>query len=223
MLHGAIGASDQLEKLGCELKNQFNVFKMDFVGHGKRADENTEFSIDIFAKDLDRFLRQNDLIHPIIFGYSMGGYVAIYHSLHFTNKAERIITLGTKFYWTPEIAMKEMKMLNAEIIEEKVPQFAQQLKFRHGEKEWKNVLVKTATMMNEMGKTNPLLPEELKNLDIPIRIGLGDKDQMVSIEETVLFYRSINIGSFYVLPDTQHPLEKVRVEDLCDQIKQFTK
>lgn len=223
LLHGAIGAADQLEKLESELKSDFNVFKMDFIGHGKRANEDAKFSIDFFSKDLDLFLQNNNLKNPLIFGYSMGGYVAIYHSLHFANKAEKLITLGTKFLWSPEIASKETKMLDADIIEAKVPQFAQQLKIRHGELQWNNVLEKTASMMKEMGNNNPLSSDELKNLDVPVRFGLGDKDQMVTMEETTSFYKSCKNGSLYVLPDTQHPIEKVRIEDLCFQIKQFAK
>jgi pimeloyl-ACP methyl ester carboxylesterase len=221
LLHGAIGASDQLEKLESELKKDFNVFKLDFIGHGKRSNEESEFSIDIFAKDLDQFLKLNRILNPIIFGYSMGGYVAIYHALHFENRAEKIITLGTKFSWSPEIAAKETKMLNADIISEKVPQFAQQLKIRHTEYQWKNVLNKTANMMIGMGLNNPTSSNELENLEVPVRFGLGDKDQMVSLEETVLFYKSSKSGSMFVLPDTQHPIENVRTEDLCFQIKQF--
>jgi len=221
LLHGAIGASDQLEKLESELKNDFNVFRLDFIGHGIRSNEDSKFSIDIFAKDLDTFLNTNELKNPIIFGYSMGGYVAIYHSLFFQNKAERIITLGTKFSWSPEIAAKESKMLNADIITEKVPQFAQQLMNRHGDEKWKIVLEKTAEMMSEMGIKNPISLEELKDLRIPLRFGLGDKDQMVTLEETVLFFKSSVNSSFYVLPNTSHPIEKVRTEDLCFQIKQF--
>lgn len=223
LLHGAIGASDQLEKLESELKNDFNVFKLDFIGHGKRSSDESNFSIDVFAKDLDIFLNQNNIVHPIIFGYSMGGYVAIYHALHFENRAEKIITLGTKFLWSPEIATKETRMLNADIIAEKVPQFAQQLKVRHNENHWKNVLIKTAEMMIKMGINNPISSNELKNLEVPVRFGLGDRDQMVSLDETVLFYKSCKNGSMYVLADTQHPIEKVNTESLYFQIKQFSK
>jgi esterase/lipase len=169
------------------------------------------------------FLTQNSLSNPIIFGYSMGGYVAIYHSLYFSNKSEKIITLGTKFSWTTESATKETKMLNAEMISEKVPQFARQLKLRHGEEYWRMVLNKTASMMIEMGMKNPISIEDLKDLEIQVRFGLGDKDQMVSIDETVLFYKATRNGSFYVLPDTQHPIEKVRTEELVYQIKQYCK
>lgn len=221
LLHGAIGASDQLEKLKSELEKDYRVFTMDFIGHGKRSNEESVFSIEIFAADLDRFLSEHHLIHPVIFGYSMGGYVAIYHALHYSNKAEKIITLGTKFSWTPEIASKETRMLNANLILEKVPQFAQQLSDRHGENNWKSVLAKTAEMMTSMGEENPMKVEGLKELSTPIRFGWGDRDQMVSIEETYLYYKNAKNGSMYVLPDTFHPIEKVRLNELIHQIKYF--
>ena len=45
-------------------------------------------------------------------GHSMGGYVALKLALKRPELVDRIITLGTKFNWTPEVAAKEVKMLN---------------------------------------------------------------------------------------------------------------
>ena len=220
LLHGAIGASDQLTNLRLLLEKNCKVYTFDFTGHGKRSNENTDFSIENFAADLDSFLQKQQLKHPIIFGYSMGGYVAIYHALNYANKAKKIITLATKFNWTTEIAAKEIKMLDADIMEEKIPAFALQLKKRHGDY-WKNVLNKTAQMMTMMGEKNPLLPEELNNLELPIYFGLGDDDKMVTKDETQNFCRASKKGSFFILPQSQHPIEKANIVDLSNKINEI--
>lgn len=223
LLHGAIGASDQLEKLKEGLSENFKVYAIDFFGHGLRSSENMSFSIENFAADLDVFLTKNEIMHPVIFGYSMGGYVAVYHAIHFSNKAEKIITLGTKFNWNSEVALKESQMLNPKKIMEKVPQFAQQLQQRHGENYWEKVLSFTAGMMLEMGRKNPLSPDDFVKLEIPACYGLGDRDTMVTLEETYQAYKHSPKGSFYVLPDTPHPIEKINWNELIFRIYQFAK
>lgn len=221
LLHGAIGTSDQLADLRLLLEKNYKVYTFDFAGHGKRSNENTDFSIENFAADLDSFLQKQQLKHPFIFGYSMGGYVAIYHALHYANKAKKIITLATKFNWTIGIAAKEIKMLDAGIIETKIPVFAQQLKERHGESSWKTVLKKTSTMMMEMGEKNPILPMELKYSETPVHFLLGDNDKMVTKEETELFCKNCLNGKLSILSDTQHPIEKTDISKLADLIHQF--
>ena len=44
---------------------------------------------------------------------------------------QKVFTLATKFEWTPDIAQKEIKMLDAAKIAEKIPAFAQLLEKRH--------------------------------------------------------------------------------------------
>ena len=123
LLHGALGSSEQLIPLQKNLSSERTVFRMDFDGHGNFKSENN-FSIPLFAQNVIDFLKEKDISKIEIFGYSMGGYVALHFASKFPNFIEKIITLGTKFDWTPEFAEKEIKMLNPSQIQEKVPAFA---------------------------------------------------------------------------------------------------
>lgn len=132
LLHGAIGATDQLEPLANALaQKQFSVHRFSFSGHGNTPFQEA-FDIAQFAGELDQFIREHALEQPAVFGYSMGGYVALYLAKTKPQMLGTIMTLGTKFAWSPEIAAKEMKMLDADTILHKVPKFAEALKARHG-------------------------------------------------------------------------------------------
>jgi pimeloyl-ACP methyl ester carboxylesterase len=52
-------------------------------------------------------------------------------------------------------------------------------------------------------------------------VGVGDRDKMVTIEETLAAYRRLPNGRFIVLPDTPHPLEKVSPGRLAREIGDF--
>ena len=128
LLHGAIGAMDQLSDLENDLADSFFVHRINFSGHGGSPLSDDPFSIKLFAEDVLLFLDKEQIETIHIFGYSMGGYVAMYLAKHHPQKIKKIITLATKFAWDVTIAANEIKMLNAEKIEEMLPQFANSLK-----------------------------------------------------------------------------------------------
>lgn len=217
LLHGAIGAKDQLELLSGELKELgFKVHTLNFSGHGQHPFQ-VDFGIEQFALELEQFIHANSIVKPVVFGYSMGGYVALYLAKQKPDLLGTIITLGTKFSWSPEIAQKEIKMLDSKVIVEKVPKFAAALKERHGN-DWETLLQKTAEMMIGLGNKNCLLPEDVQAIESKVLIGLADKDNMVSLEETVAVYKQLKNGSMYMLPDTKHPIETVNANLLAKLI-----
>ena len=214
LLHGAIGAKDQLEPLAKELKQVgFDAHTFNFSGHGTSPFQN-EFSIKQFASELETVIQQQNLIKPIIFGYSMGGYVALYLAKHKPDLLGNIITLGTKFEWTPEIAQREIKMLEVKTIIDKVPKFAEALKIRHGNN-WELLLQKTAMMMVDLGNTNALSIEDISYIENQVTIGLADKDTMVSLTETTTVYKQLKNSAMFMLPNTKHPIETVDISLLA--------
>ena len=220
LLHGAIGAKDQLQPIAEQLKNTFDVHTLNFSGHGGEPMPSS-FSIEQFAGDVLLFLKQNNISKTNIFGYSMGGYVALYLAKHHPDKVEKVITLATKFEWTPEIAAKEIKMLNAEKIEEKIPAFAATLKKRHQPNDWKIVLQKTSDMMVALGNKNTLQFMDYKSITIPVLMSLGDEDNMVTLTETQHVCNNLQNGKLIVLKNTPHPIEKVDVNLIVDELKNF--
>lgn len=220
LLHGAIGSKEQLQPLAQKLSDTHNVHTLNFSGHGGNS-FSKKFSIEQFAKDVITYLDNNNIESCNIFGYSMGGYVALYLAKHFPEKVNRVFTLATKFLWTPEIAQKEIKMLNPEKIKEKIPAFAEQLKQRHKPNNWELVLNNTAEMMIELGNNNILQTIDYKTITHHTLIAIGDKDSMVTLEETIEVFKNMPNSNLLVMPFTQHPIEKVDINALEREIKFF--
>ncbi len=221
LLHGAIGAADQLQPLAARLGETFKVYTLDFTGHGSSAASEPSFAIELFADDVLLFMKQHNLGKVSIFGYSMGGYVAMYLAKHYPEKIDKVVTLATKFHWDAETAAKEIKMLNPEKIAQKLPAFAETLRQRHLLNDWKVVLQKTTEMMTALGNNSPLKPEDHTSIVAPVLVLLGDRDKMVSLDETVNVYRSLPNGQLGILPATPHPIEQADTETLSFSIMHF--
>jgi len=221
LLHGAIGSKEQLKGLGEILSSSYKVHSINFSGHGGSAFPSDPFSIISFAEEVTGFLRSNDLHQINIFGYSMGGYIAMYLAKNHPGKIKKAITLATKFSWNKAISEKEIKMLNAEKIEEKIPSFAAALKERHHPQNWKLVLEKTIEMLAEMGDNNPLQPKDYLTIGQPVLLMLGDRDKMVTLEETLAVYKDLPDAQLSVIPNTPHPIELANTKRLAFEISSF--
>ncbi|MFN1216595.1 alpha/beta fold hydrolase [Chryseobacterium kwangjuense] len=220
LLHGALGHSDIFKPYETELSKYFKIHTFLFSGHGDVELPENGISIEKYTEELRNYLAQENLKDVHIFGHSMGGYAAICCALQNTERIHSIITLGTKFNWTEEQALKESKMLDPEIIISKVPKYAEQLQNQHGSK-WEKLLPAIAEMMISLGKKPFLNESSFQKIDIPVQIMTGDQDNMVSIEESVSAFRSIPNAKLAILPDTKHPMEKVRPDLLFNLMKDF--
>jgi pimeloyl-ACP methyl ester carboxylesterase len=221
LLHGVAGAASQLRPLAAILGEKYMVHNLDFCGHGGRPIPAEPFSMQFFANDVLQYMSEHKIDKASFFGYSMGGYVGMFLAKYHPGKVNNVITLATKYNWDEAIAAKEVQMLNPEKIEQKVPAFAETLRKMHAPNDWKQLLAKTADMLVHLGKDNTLKLQDNSGINVPALILLGDRDKMVSLEETVAVYKALPNAQMGVLPATPHPVEQVDPVLLSFFIKNF--
>ena len=220
LLHGALGNKRQFDSLRSTLERAFELYDLDFEGHGESA-STQEFSMDLFVENVVHQVKSHELTPVNIFGYSMGGYVALCLAHQNPDLVNKIMTLGTKFDWTRESATKEVKMLNPDKIAEKVPHFADKLKKDHPCNDWKEVVYKTGRMMQGLGNGKNLSIDDLKQINHKVLICLGTQDEMVTVAESESAANALPNGSLMMIENFRHPLEKVDVQKLTEDIKKF--
>jgi pimeloyl-ACP methyl ester carboxylesterase len=217
LLHGALGSSSQLEPLKKMLVDKGRkVYSLNFSGHSGKPFLKNGFGIDVFAHDVLQFLDDEKIDIADLLGYSMGGYVALWLAHQHPKRVNRIITLGTKFDWSPESAEREIKKLDPEKIQTKIPAFARILEHRHAPNNWKELINKTAVMMHELGQKSMLTEEIFPSLHHKIHILLGDQDDMADRVYSERVAGWLPNGVFQLLVNTPHPIEKVNLERLLD-------
>ncbi|MFK7783488.1 MAG: alpha/beta fold hydrolase [Crocinitomicaceae bacterium] len=219
LLHGALGSKAQFESFEQEMSVAFDVHSFTFEGHGG-VPSDRPFLMTHFVENVIEYLDENQLDTIDIFGYSMGGYAALMFAQMHPNRVGRIVTLGTKFAWNPEFSAAEVRKLNPEKIEGKVPRFAQFLKKVHTPLDWKKVVTDTADMMIYLGDERPL-DQHLPAISCPILITLGSLDNMSTEEESKLVAQQLPNGQFQLLPEVEHPIEKIDASQLKGVITDF--
>ena len=220
ILHGALGSKEQFTALRDHLSPHYKIVDINLSGHGGNISTDP-FSISSFAKETSRFLDQQAIQAIDVFGYSMGGYVALKLAHDHPGRLDRIMTLGTKFDWTPENAAREVKMLDPEVIELKVPKFADSLSKRHHPQDWKEVVRQTANMMLALGNGEAMNEMDFRKITNQVLICVGSEDNMVTREESKNVAQWLPNGSFLEIPNFKHPIETVDAGVLAEEIKRF--
>jgi pimeloyl-ACP methyl ester carboxylesterase len=216
ILHGALGSASQLELVRKALLSKgIDIHSMSFSGHGGVPFQ-SQFGIEQFATDALQELDKRKLNTVNVFGYSMGGYVALWLAKMNPHRIDKVVTLGTKFDWSVDSASQEIKKLNPEKILEKIPAFARILESRHAPHDWKELIQKTADMMMSLGRSPLLTREILQSILHPTLICLGDQDDMADKNYSEEVADFLPNGKFLSLENTPHPIEKVSLEKLTN-------
>ena len=221
LLHGALGVGSQFDPLKAFLEGTFEVHALDFEGHGTSPLRDRPLRMAHYADNVLAYLDQKAIPAAGVFGHSLGGHVGLFLAHHHPERISGVFTLGTKFNWTPEIAEKENKLLLPDKIMEKVPQFGELLKKRHVAAGWEALLERQREMQLHVARNNPLPDDNIRSISQRVRISIGDRDKMVTFEESIRIYRLLLKGEFQVFPNTPHPLEKAPVQKLADAIIDF--
>lgn len=222
LLHGALGSKNQFDEIMPLLnKKGFTAEAINFAGHGGFSIPVQGYNFNVFANDILTYADEHKIEKLNLFGYSMGGYAALYFAKLHPNRVNKIATLNVKFNWDPLSTQKEVAMLNADKMIEKVPAFADKLMFQHGLNIWKQVLKSTAEMMENLSKDFMLTKVDFEQLKAPVMLGVGDKDTTTSIDETLAIHRLIPQSNLWVLPNTGHPFDRINHAILTEQLHPF--
>jgi pimeloyl-ACP methyl ester carboxylesterase len=221
LLHGALSTRLQFDSLRPLLANDFEVEAINFSGHGGLNIPMQGFTFNAFANDILAYADKNKIEKLNLFGFSMGGYAALYFAKLYPNRVNKIFTLNVKFNWDLASTARETAMLDAEKMMLKVPGYANQLMMLHGIQMWKEVINQTSGMMTALSKDYLLTKEDYKQMIFPIRLAIGDRDSTSSVQETLDVYQKLPNASMWVLPNTNHPFEKINCQKLASEINEF--
>jgi pimeloyl-ACP methyl ester carboxylesterase len=203
LLHGALGNGQSWKQIVPLLADDFIVFCPDLPGHGSNTMPSTESSLEQTVSFLKEYIEQNITGDYVIAGYSMGGYIALKFATENPAHLKRIISIATKFDWNEAIAEKESSGLT----EENLAPILHHLQAAHTNN-FPGILNLTKQILLSIGK-KPLVKPDLQKISVPVLVALGDRDKMVTHQETVEFASYMPAGSTEILINQPHLLQKM--------------
>lgn len=92
VLHGVFGTSDNWQSFGKALSERYRVFLVDQRNHGQ-SPHSDDFDYPAMADDLQEFVEEHALDHPVVLGHSMGGKAAMFFAVRYPKSLRQLIVV----------------------------------------------------------------------------------------------------------------------------------
>ncbi|WP_420627356.1 alpha/beta fold hydrolase [Candidatus Leptofilum sp.] len=221
LLPGLLGAiSSQWRPFLKPLSESYRLLLVDLRGHGRSQNNAPALNVTQMADDLIGLLDSLNVERLHIAGYSLGGYLGLMLAMRQPRRVATLLMHGTKFYWTAEAAAKMQQQLDPDVMAEKVPTYADQLVKDHGGRQWRT-LVRQAAALTAGLVEGGIAERLLKNVQAPVLVSVGDRDELVLLPEAFRLSRALPQGQLLVLPNTRHPLQTAQLVPLLPMMQTF--
>lgn len=177
-------------------------------GHGRTADIDRPLTMEQLTEDVAALLRQLKVQDADFFGASIGGGIALRLALKHPELVRKAVIFGVQYNNDGLVPgmLESLKTLKAEDIP---PRFREgYAKVAPDPAKFPTLVAKINTMvLAEKG----LSPEEIKSIQAPILVMIGDSD-FVRPEHAVEMYRLLPHSQLAVLPQSGHfaPIDRPR-------------
>lgn len=223
LLPGLLGSiASQWREFIRPLAVDYRVILTDLRGHGRSENNEPTLRPERMVRDLEGLLDYLNVDAVHVAGYSLGGYLGLMLHLH---QPRRIVTLlmhATKFYWTKEAVASMRQQLDPDQMSQKVPSYAGQLAQEHGGSHWR-VLVRQAADLVASMLDSGLTEGMAARAQCPVLVSVGDRDELVPLQEAQRLSRIFPRGELIVLPGVRHPFPMVRLVPLLPMMQAFHK
>lgn len=203
VLHGALQSKAALEPLRAALGSEVDVIALDLVGHGGRYVPDVLGTNDL-ARDVLAQLDEAGVRSAHFYGYSLGGYVALFLARHAPDRVRSVFAHATKLAWTPAVAEREAAALDPDVVASRAPKFAAALERTHAPQDWRRLATRFAELMRRLGERPDLTPDDMKAISCPVLLAVGDRDVLVTLDETAEAARTAPAGRLSVMPNVPH-------------------
>lgn len=97
MLHGFTGSGESFDHINSIISKKYTVFALDLIGHGHtNSPENPElYSLGSQIDHLNQIINSLSIVSPVLWGYSMGGRLALNFAINFPEKISGLILEST--------------------------------------------------------------------------------------------------------------------------------
>jgi len=228
-LHGGMGIGKNAAHLFPAFSKQFRVIIPDSRGHGKTDNPDGKLSYRLMADDVAALIEVLGLEHPSVCGWSDGGQIALELGMHYPD-VMKCMVVGAAWYRFSQhyqtmlnvMGFESPSMVNIDKLRQTLGPMAEMWRTFHATTDDPNRWEKLALQISPMWWT-PLgyTADDFQKIKTPTMILLGDRDQIIPVEEAVEMHRFIQGSELAVVPNADHSLPMKRAELFANLVLDF--
>lgn len=192
LLHGWTQTTVSWEDYIEGFKDQFRVYVVDLLGHGKSSPLKTTFRLEDAAQQLIRLMDHLGIKSTKAIGFSYGGELLLRASAEHPERFDSMILIGASHRFE-----KHDWGFTFEILNKGLQQF---LLNTHAQGEEQVRLI-----FKEIENYESILSEtELQQIKVPTLVMVGDQDEFVDLETAVNLHQSLPQSHLWIVPNSGH-------------------
>ena len=182
LLHGALGSTvRETSGLLRALEPYRRLFALDFPGHGASDGfADVAFSTQLFAESVLATLDFFEIEQADVFGFSMGGYVALYLARHHPKRVRRLALHATSIFWNGALVAAMTERIGEP--HERMRRFVETL------------------------PEGPLREADLTQIRCPTLVSAVDRDDLFDLADTLRLHRTLPNARLALFPGDRHAL-----------------
>jgi pimeloyl-ACP methyl ester carboxylesterase len=212
MLHGATSSGREDFAAQAPLfRRAFRCYAPDARGHATtRWDAKEGFRYEWLVDDVTAFVDGLGLDTFHLLGYSMGGATALGFAARHPERLRTLVVVGITPQREPRATVAR-RLFDPQRIRLHDPRWAQELARRHdpvqGPGAWERLLPAVA---HDVAAHDLLGPAELRRIDAPTLVVVGDRDPFVPVDHAWGLKRQLPDARLFVAPDCGHEVLRRR-------------
>lgn len=217
LLHGAAGSTlYETAPLMRQLESSFRPVGVDLSGHGASAFPPDEsLTMDTFVDDAVAALDAVDAPSAHVFGFSLGGAVALRLAQRTPNRVNRLALFQTNAQWNQSLTAKMQRRLDLDALQQRDPERADDLRSLHN---YPERLFEELRAFTETLPVSPHLWNGLPSIQMPTLVSSVDRDPLFGeIVPRTLQHRLPN-ARLAILPGEHHSLTRAPISLLAPLI-----
>lgn len=207
------------------LQSNFQLLIPDLLGHGKSLVDGENLSIKMMANAVLDLLRKEKIDKVNICGSSMGGAVALYLAINYPEKIKTAVIYRISYRKNKGTHEQTKIMANPEYWRKfGLHKYLSKIHSPQGdENSWQKVIARVSDLLDPNHSDHCHDLEDLKKIDCPVLLIVGDCDPVAPLSEVMQMYQTISNASLWVIPSANHVTASNtwRALSFAEEVKRF--
>ena len=216
VLHGALGSTAlETDRLVAVWEKSFSVLALDLSGHGQSTGDVRQPTWSTYTDDVTAAIEHLDLRDARVFGFSMGGGVALAAAARHPDRISRVAAHATNVQWEAGHVDRMVPPMRAALASPG-SRWATRLAETHGER-WRG-------LVDDLVRFTRTLPDDwisddtLRRVSQPTLVSAGDADRYFEVDHAVHLRATLPDARLWILPGLDHPIQGVDVATFGHQV-----